>query len=220
MLRAWPGEPPPTSIPSLRGQRSAPDMARALLSALPPRFALIGFSLGGIVALEIAAQAQGRVAGLALVAANARPDPPANAQARLQGVETARIDMTAHLRRDLWPRYVAPQRLHDSVLAGCVLSMAIDAGCDTYAEQAAIAQHRADSRPRLAALKMPVLLASGDDDSINPPDRQAEIAQAVPHARWVRLAGVGHFVPLEAPEPLAAAAGEWWLEAQGAVTRG
>jgi pimeloyl-ACP methyl ester carboxylesterase len=125
--------------------------------------------------------------------------------------------MALHIRRDLWPRYVAPHRLHDDVLAGCVLRMAIDAGCDTYAEQAAIAQHRADSRPRLAALTMPLLLASGDDDPINPPDRQAEIAQAVPHARWLRLAGVGHFVPLEAPLPLATAASDWWLQAQGAV---
>ncbi len=128
------------------------------------------------------------------------------------GVAAARADMVAHLQRDLWPRYVAPARLGDAAIADCVLRMAQDAGPAVYADQAAIATHRADSRPRLAALHMPVLIASGDEDPINPADRQAEMAQAVPKAQWVRFPGVGHFVPLEAPESLAEAAQRWWAQ--------
>ncbi|QHE88587.1 alpha/beta fold hydrolase [Hydrogenophaga sp. BPS33] len=212
MLQCWPGGAPPTITPTLAGQQSAAAMARALLKVLPPRFALMGFSLGGIVALEMAAQAPERVGGMALVAANARPDPPENAAQREAGVAAARADMAGHLRRDLWPRYVAPARLGDAAMADAVLRMALAAGPAVYADQAAIANHRADSRPRLAALRMPVLIASGDEDLINPPDRQAEIAQAVSQARWVRFQGVGHFVPLETPEALAEAAGRWWAQ--------
>ena len=40
-------------IPRLVGHESSREMARALLDRLPERFALAGFSLGGIVALEI-----------------------------------------------------------------------------------------------------------------------------------------------------------------------
>lgn len=219
MEQSWPGAAPHTLTPRLAGQRSAPAMARALLDVLPARFALMGFSLGGIVALEIAAQAPERVTGLALVATNARPDPPENAAVREAGVAAARADMAAHLQRDLWPRYVAPARLGDAALADCVLRMAVDAGPEVYADQAAIAKHRADSRPRLAALGMPVLIASGDEDPINPTDRQAEMAQAIPQARWVRFPGVGHFVPLEAAGALAEVTGRWWSQTlQGAPT--
>jgi pimeloyl-ACP methyl ester carboxylesterase len=210
MMERWPGAAPPTLTPTLAGHRSAPEMARALLGTLPPRFALMGFSLGGIVALEIAAQAPDRVAGLALVATNARPDPPANAAAREAGVAAAHVDMAAHLQRDLWPRYVAPARQGDAAIAELVRRMAVDAGTAAYADQAAIATHRADSLPRLAALRMPVLIAGGDEDPINPPDRQEEMAQRMPQARWLQCPGVGHFVPLEAPEALAAAAQRWW----------
>ncbi|MDO9439187.1 alpha/beta fold hydrolase [Hydrogenophaga sp.] len=212
MLQGWPGVPPSTVTPALGGQQSAPAMARALLKVLPQRFALMGFSLGGIVALEIAAQAPARVTGLALLATNARPDPPENAAAREAGVASARADMRAHVQRDLWPRYVAPHRLNDAAILDCVVRMALDAGPGLYADQAAIATYRVDSRPRLAALRMPVLIASGDEDPINPLDRQAEMAQAMPHAEWVRLPGVGHFVPLEAPATLAEAAARWWSQ--------
>ena len=62
----------------LRGHLSTAAMASALLETMPPRCAIAGFSLGGIVALEMAAQAPDRVLGIALVATNARPDPAEN----------------------------------------------------------------------------------------------------------------------------------------------
>lgn len=209
MLKAWPLPHPDTIAPTLTGHRTAHAMAAALLASLPPRFALMGFSLGGIVALEMAAQAPDRVAGLALVASNARPDTPTNRMARRAGLASARVDMAAHVRQDLWPRYVAPARLQDQSIADCVLQMAIELGCNTYADQVAIAESRTDSRPRLASMTTPLLVVSGDDDVINPPALQEEIVQLVPNARWLRLEAAGHFVPLEAPEALATTACEW-----------
>src|SRR4029079_19089891 len=53
-----------------------PLMARRILAEAPPRFALAGHSMGGYIAFEIMRQASDRVAKLALINPQARPDTP------------------------------------------------------------------------------------------------------------------------------------------------
>ena len=47
------------------------DWAGSLLARLPPRFSVLGFSLGGLWALELLRQAPQRVERIAMVASNA-----------------------------------------------------------------------------------------------------------------------------------------------------
>ena len=51
-------------------------IARRILAEAPPRFALAGHSMGGYIAFEIMRQAPQRVAKLALINTQARPDTP------------------------------------------------------------------------------------------------------------------------------------------------
>src|SRR5471030_2664057 len=51
-------------------------IARRILAEAPPRFALVGHSMGGYIAFEIMRQAPERVAKLALINTQARPDSP------------------------------------------------------------------------------------------------------------------------------------------------
>ena len=51
-------------------------IARRILAEAPPRFALAGHSMGGYIAFEIMRQAPERVAKLALMNTQARPDTP------------------------------------------------------------------------------------------------------------------------------------------------
>src|SRR6266700_4816275 len=60
-------------------------IARRILAEAPPRFALAGHSMGGYIAFEIMRQAPERVAKLALVNTQARPDTAAGTT-RLQGM--------------------------------------------------------------------------------------------------------------------------------------
>ena len=59
-------------------------IARRILAEAPPRFALAGHSMGGYIAFEIMRQAPERVAKLALINTQARPDTP-EATARRRG---------------------------------------------------------------------------------------------------------------------------------------
>src|SRR6202140_3742325 len=51
-------------------------IARRILAEAPPRFALAGHSMGGYIAFEIFRQAPERIAKLALINTQARPDTP------------------------------------------------------------------------------------------------------------------------------------------------
>ena len=57
-------------------------IARRILAAAPPRFALAGLSMGGYIAFEIMRQAPERVAKLALLDTGARADTPEQTERR------------------------------------------------------------------------------------------------------------------------------------------
>src|SRR5512135_1268766 len=59
-----------------RRDDSMANIARRILAAAPPRFALAGLSMGGFIAFEIMRQAPERVTRLALLNTQARPDTP------------------------------------------------------------------------------------------------------------------------------------------------
>lgn len=214
----------PAIVKALAGEASTPAMASRLLAELPPRFALAGFSLGGIVALEMAAQAPKRLARLALVDTNARPDPAQNHGPRRDAVaQAARIGVAAYAKQHLLPAYAASGRSGEAEIAAVIMDMAGAADIDTFRAQSEMAIHRADSRPRLSGIAVPTLVLCGGEDRFCPVDRHREIADAVPGARLVVVPGVGHFAPLEAPEEVAAAMREWltWGAAQPArITEG
>jgi len=58
-------------------------MARRVIAEVPDRFILIGFSLGGYVAREVARLAPEVVSALVLVATSSRADTPEQAKGRL-----------------------------------------------------------------------------------------------------------------------------------------
>jgi pimeloyl-ACP methyl ester carboxylesterase/predicted ester cyclase len=194
----------------LSGAASAPALARAILARAPPRFVLAGFSLGGIVALEIAAQAPERVVGMALIATNPRADRPGGAESRHAQVAEARANGPGGLVvEQLWPLYVSKARQGDKALKSLILDMAEAVGARTFADQTEVAITRADSLPRLADMTMPVLALCGEDDVICPVEFHQAIVEAAPNAALRTVAGAGHFLLLEAPDAAAAHLGAW-----------
>lgn len=181
-------------------------LARHLLDSAPPRFIAVGFSLGAIVALEMALIAPDRVAGMVLLAGNARDVPVADHASRRAMAAIA----PDHLIRDtLWPRYTAPARRHDDALRTLVMDMAMEAPLQTLARQTELALTRSDKRPHLGAMTMPALVLGGAWDAVAPPALQEELARGLPRATWRMAPEAGHFLPLECPDFCASALAEW-----------
>ena len=71
-------------------------IARRILAEAPPRFALAGHSMGGYIAFEIMRQAPQRVARLALINAQARPDTPEATDRRRGQIARAKAKTLQH----------------------------------------------------------------------------------------------------------------------------
>lgn len=199
----------PTQAVLTSGALSMCQAAEHVLAAIPGPFALLGFSLGGMVAMETAVCAPERVRGLALISTNPRPVPPERHGARRTAVEQARtLGTSQFLREHLWPGYCGATE-HRALLP-LLEEMAASQGATAFAQQTEMALTREDYRPRLAAVTCPALILAGTADKICPPDSQEELAAALQNSTLVMLPGAGHFPLLEKPDEVASAVTAWF----------
>lgn len=167
---------------------------------------LLGWSMGGMIALEAAETWIGRVAGVMLISSTAKfcasEDNPYGTPER-----TVRA-MTAALKKN-----------PDEVLAQFFRSVAapaeLDAGELRAKVEGALAlgvEHLgsglrylqlSDCRAAAKALNIPSLVCHGDKDRIIPWQAGRQLSELLPKARFVKFDGVGHDLPLRAPQALA-----------------
>ena len=184
-------------------------IARRILAEAPPRFALAGHSMGGYIAFEIMRQAPQRVAKLALINTQARPDTPeATARRRNQIARTKSGDYRAVLD-ELFLGFVHPSRREDATLRQLVHDMGDDVGAEAFVRQQTAVISRPDSRPTLAWIKCPTLVLSGDEDNTIPNSLSVEMADGIHGAKLTILANCGHLPQPEQPQATADALVEW-----------
>ena len=184
-------------------------IARRILAEAPPRFALAGHSMGGNIAFEIMRQASDRVAKLALINTQARPDTP-EATARRQGqMSRAGNGEYRAVLDELFPGLVHPSRQGDAVLRQLVHDMGDDVGPEAFIRQQKAVIGRPDSRPSLAWIKCPTLVLTGDQDNTIPNSLSMEMASGIPGAKLVVLPNCGHLPQVEQTQATADALTEW-----------
>ena len=103
-------------------------IARRILAEAPPRFALAGHSMGGYIAFEIMRQAPERVAKLALINTQARPDTPEATTRRRGQIARAQAGEYRAILDELFPGFVHPSRRGDAALRQLVHDMGDDVG--------------------------------------------------------------------------------------------
>ncbi|HEX2691538.1 MAG TPA: alpha/beta fold hydrolase [Kofleriaceae bacterium] len=188
---------------------SIADLAHRILEEAPPRFALIGLSMGGYLAFEILRQAPARVLRLAVLDTSARPDTPEAIAMRRQQIEQVEHGSFAAVIEALYPRVVHPSRLGDAALRQIFDQMAVDVGPEAFIRQQGAIMGRPDSRPGLAAIRCPTLVVVGDADALTPPELADEIAAAIPGARRATIADCGHLSTLEQPQAVNTVLESW-----------
>jgi len=182
-----------------------PDALHSVPAASPDRFILCGYSLGGRVALHIAAAAPERVTRLVLVSATAGIDDQAErfaADEQLAGeIEQGTIEQFIARWRS-GPLFAGdPEWVHEEIAA--------DTRRIVPAQLAATLRALGPGRlaplwDHLDALTMPAVVLAGERDQ-----RYVAIAErlagALPRGECVIVPGAGHRLALEAPETVAQA---------------
>jgi pimeloyl-ACP methyl ester carboxylesterase len=188
------GTPRPDSLTTIGGLA---DLYASVLDELDLRDVIVvGNSIGGWIAAELALRAAGRIGALALV-------------------DAAGIDVPGHQVADIFPltpAELAKLSFYDpQAFRIDPASMTTDQQRVQAANRAALAVYAGKSmtdpglRARLAGLTGPVLVVWGEADQIVDLDYGRAYAAAIPGAQFRVLPGAGHLPQLETPAALAEA---------------
>ena len=184
-------------------------IARRILAAAPPRFALAGLSMGGYIAFEIMRQAPHRVFKLALLDTGAGPETAEQTERRRHRIALTKAGRFAEAVDMHFPVVVHRDRHGDAALKRLVRAMAEEIGPEAFLRQQQAIIDRPDSRPGLAAIACPTLMLVGDGDVLTPPAQAQEIVAGIPGARLVIVPECGHLSTLERPQAVTQALVEW-----------
>ena len=202
----------PVTIADHRRDDSVAAIAAHILVTAPPRFALVGLSMGGYIALAIMREAPERVARLALLDTSARPDTPEQSERRRGMIALAESGRFAEVTDLLFLVFVHRNRQGDEMLRAIVRTMAEETGPQAFIRQQRAIMTRPDCRAQLASIRCPTLVLVGDGDELTPPVLSEEIVAGIAGARLVRVPDCGHLSTLERPEAVNRALVEWLKE--------
>jgi pimeloyl-ACP methyl ester carboxylesterase len=184
----------------------ADDVVRLADRLALDRFVLGGHSMGGYIALRVAAGHLERLAGLVFVSSRAGADFLEGRLRREAGIEKIRRGEAAAFLDEFVPNLVGPStrqraprllaelralagEVPGHVLAACLVGM----------------RDRPDSSAVLPQLDVPALVIAGQEDGIVPVDEARAMAAALPRARLAVIPQAGHTPSIERPIPTAEA---------------
>ena len=199
----------PTTVANHQTGDRMQAIAKAILADAPPKFALIGFSMGGYIAFEIMRQAPERVRKLGLLDTTTRPDTEESTANRRRLIALAQKGKFIDAINQTFPKSVHAENANNSDLYAIHRGMAEANGPKIYEQQQDAIIGRPDSRPTLATIHVPTLVVVGEGDQITPPDAAREMHRGIAGSRLLVVPRAGHLALLEQPEPVHAALREW-----------
>lgn len=162
-----------------------------LARALRPGSVLIGWSMGGMVALQTAALSLENVKGLVLVSTTPKfvssPGYP-------HGLP---LVLLKNLKKRI--RTHGTKIFHDLVFKGSKTAGFVDTPVDV-AEKELAELERLDLRELLPKIEVPTLIIHGEKDEICPPGAARYMNEKIAGSSLVMMPEVGHAPMLEAPE--------------------
>jgi len=203
---------------AFREHDSLGTMAEDLLAQMPPRFTLIGLSLGGYLAFELIRRQLPRLERLVLMDTTAMADHPARRQGRFADIAKVKEGGIDALIPELPARWLHPAHVKRVELTDLMVSMARSIGPRGQFNQQIAMLARPDSHADLRRIRIPTLVACGREDRMTPvPDHEA-MAACVPGARLEVIEHCGHLSTIEQPDIVNRILGDWLRQTEADST--
>jgi pimeloyl-ACP methyl ester carboxylesterase len=165
-------------------------------------FVVGGLSMGGYVAMSIAARHPERLKGLMLINTRAKADTPETARIREELAQIVlREGKVDAVVGTMAPRLVSPSTLvnHPELMTRLQEQMNAISPTGVVNTLRGLAI-RPDRTEALARFRKPTLMIAGADDLLIPITESNEMAAVIPDANLVVIPHAGHLAPLENPE--------------------
>ena len=178
------------------------DVLRTLRDLDLERAAIVGNSFGAAVALRVAAVAPAAVEAMALISPpipGLEPSPRLRAawEAEEAALEAGDVEAAVNAVVEAWTLPDAPDALRQRVAAMQRRAFELQLAAPDASE----APDPLEGHPEvLERLAVRTLTAAGEHDMRDFIEGAQQLAQTLPDARYVTIAGAGHLAPLEAPE--------------------
>lgn len=170
------------------------------------RAAIVGLSVGGMIAQGLAARRPGLVSALVLMDTAHRIGTAQMWNDRIDTVTTKGIGAMADAILERWftPAYRSPDNADFTGYSAMLTRTTVDGYAGTCA-----ALRDADFTETTRALKLPALCIAGDQDGSTPPDLVRSTAALIDGARFEVVAGAGHLPCIEKPAATAGLIGDF-----------
>jgi pimeloyl-ACP methyl ester carboxylesterase len=167
--------------------------------SLPPVH-VVGLSMGGMIAQELALAVPQRIKSLVLVDTLAWADDWFRGTLRAFELIRRQVADTAEFFEAILPWWVSHRFFEGSDRVSWLRMLLrqnpYPQSLEGFLRQlGALAGH--DARQRLPGIDCPVLVLAGEDDCVAPLRYSRQLAELIPHAQLVVLPGVGHAPPIE-----------------------
>jgi pimeloyl-ACP methyl ester carboxylesterase len=187
--------------PSATMQEMARDVAALLDTLGIVKAVILGFSMGGYVALQMMVRESDRVRVAVLVDTRAEADTP---QAK-----AGRATLAAKVKEaGMQPVVDAmlPNLLHEGTrarkpeVAKLLERMMLEQPPAGAAAAILGMAERPDMKGKLRFYQLPALVMVGEADKVTPMETASSLAQAISYSQYEVVPGAGHAMPLEQPE--------------------
>jgi 3-oxoadipate enol-lactonase len=173
----------------------------------------VGLSIGGAVAQGLAAERPDLLRATVLLDTAAKLGTEASWRERIATVRAGGIDAIADGILKIWftKAFHATKADELTIWRHMLTRTPLEGYCGCCAALSGM-----DLRASTAGLRLPVLVAVGDEDGSTPPDLVRETAESIPGARFEIIRGAGHIPCIEQPAALGAVI-TGFLKEQGLV---
>lgn len=206
LLRAAGHEVIAPDAPGFGARAAEPDWtmdgeADRLATEMPAGSVVIGLSMGGYLALALAARHPDRVGSLVLADTRAEAEAPGGLEAREATAAMLRDEGATAFVEAFVPRALGPSPRPG--VAERLSEIAVRQSPHAMADATMAMAGRADNVATLPTITAPTLVIVGEHDGVTPPGLSTAMAAAIPDSSLAIIGGAGHMTALEEPAEFA-----------------
>ena len=183
-----------------------------ILRQLPPKFTLIGLSMGGILAMEIIKKEPERVMKIVLMDTNFKSETSETKSKRIPQIKLVNEGkLEAVMKKQIMQNYLIKNKKNQKILELC-LKMAKELGKEIFINQSKALAARKNYKEILKKIKVPSLIICGRYDRLCPIEVHREMESLIKYSTLEIIPDAAHLPTLEQPSYLNKILKEWLLQ--------